>query len=191
MLAARKAVEQELTKEIIMETARDLFVSEGYQNVTMRKVAKVLGYSHGALYYHFRNKAELFYQLVALDFGLLDQKLEEVMNEAGEPQQKLRNILLGYIEFGVTHPNHYQIMFLIQDDEMQNRLQQEPNRSYEKFASAVHSLCGNKMTPILIWSLFLSLHGFVAHYCKRPEQTYSDLEKLAESHVNFLLKGIE
>ncbi|MEW9675170.1 TetR/AcrR family transcriptional regulator [Lentibacillus sp. L22] len=189
-MAARKAVDQELTREVILETARDLFVAQGYQHVTMRQIAKALGYSHGALYYHFKNKAELFYKLVEKDFGLLNEKLDEILKEDTDAGSKMKKILLGYIEFGVKHPNHYRIMFLIQDDDRQSHLQQEPNLTYEKFASALHTLCGNKVTPTIVWSLFLSLHGFVAHYCGHPEETYEDVKRLAESHVEFLIKGL-
>ncbi|GGE35394.1 hypothetical protein GCM10011391_12650 [Pullulanibacillus camelliae] len=191
-MAARKAVDQELTKEKILETARDLFVLEGYQHVTMRQVAKSLGYSHGSLYYHFKNKAELFYSLVVKDFGLLNETLDKILNEDkdADVENKLKRILLGYIEFGIRHPNHYRIMFLIQDDDLQNALQQEPNLTYEKLASALHTLCGSKVTPMIVWSLFLSLHGFVAHYCGHPEQTYEDVKGMAEAHVSFLMKGL-
>jgi AcrR family transcriptional regulator len=189
-MAARKAVDQELTKEKILETARDLFVLEGYQHVTMRQIAKLLGYSHGSLYYHFRNKGELFYSLVSKDFGLLNETLDDVLNKDIDTEAKVKGILLGYIEFGIRHPNHYRIMFLMQDDDLQSDLQQDPNLTYEKFASALHTLCGNKVTPMIIWSLFLSLHGFVAHYCGHPEQTYEDVKGMAESHVSFLMNGI-
>lgn len=183
-------MDQELTKERILETARDLFVSEGYQHVTMRQIAKSLGYSHGSLYYHFKNKAELFYSLVAKDFGLLNETLEKILKEDTALENRLERILLGYIEFGIKHPNHYRIMFLIQDDDLESEFQQEPNLTYQKFASALYTLCGSRVTPMTIWSLFLSLHGFVAYYCGRPEQTYEDVKGMAESHVKFLMKGL-
>ncbi|GAE31960.1 TetR/AcrR family transcriptional regulator [Halalkalibacter hemicellulosilyticus] len=189
-MAARKAVDQELTREKILETARDLFVSKGYQHVTMRHIAQLLGYSHGSLYYHFKNKAELFYSLVEKDFGILNETLDTFIKEDTDVETKLKRILLGYIEFGIKHPNHYRIMFLLQDDDLQTELQQEPNVTYEKFASALHTLCGSKVTPMIIWSLFLSLHGFVVHYCGQPEQTYDDVKGMAASHVRFLMKGL-
>ncbi|WP_066190128.1 TetR/AcrR family transcriptional regulator [Gracilibacillus timonensis] len=189
-MAARKAVNQELTKEIILETARDLFVSEGYQHVTMRKIARSLGYSHGSLYYHFKNKAELFYSLVAKDFNLLNETLDDILQEDTHVEKKLSSILLGYIEFGIKHPDHYRVMFLMQEESLQSKLQQEPNVTYEKFASVLHALSGNQMDPRLIWSIFLSLHGFVAYYCGLPELTYEDVKGMAEQHVQFLLNGL-
>lgn len=190
-MAARKAVAQELSKAKILDTARELFVSEGYQHVTMRKIAGELGYSHGALYYHFKNKAELFNQLVEQDFGLLDQWLDERVREIESPDKQIRGILQGYIQFGLNHPNHYQVMFMVQDDGGKSHLAEQPNHTYQNFAKAIHDLYGHKVTPMLIWSLFLSLHGFVTHYCKRPEVSFKDVKKLAESHVNFLVKGLQ
>jgi AcrR family transcriptional regulator len=187
-LAARKAVEQNLTREMILEAARELFVKQGYQSTSMRQVAKVLNYSHGAIYYHFKNKAELYYALVKKDFTLLNQKLAEVINEEGEPQTKLERILLGFIEFGLNNQSHYEIMFQIKDKELQHHFEQEPILSYERFAQAIFSLYPKQVSPAIIWSIFLSLHGFVTHYCKSG-QSYEDVKELAKSHVQFIMKA--
>ncbi len=66
---ARKAVAQELSRERILTEARELFATFGYRALTMRSIAKAMGYSHGALYYHFNEKAELFYALIKEDFA--------------------------------------------------------------------------------------------------------------------------
>lgn len=189
-MSPRKSVQQELTQEMIMEAARDLFVIKGYQHVSMRQIAKELGYSHGALYYHFKNKAELFYALVEEHFAMLDQKLDEVMQQDIQPREKLENVLLGFIEFGLTHQNHYEIMFLIKDEEVQNFINQGPYKTYEKFARIIFTLCDSKVSIQDIYSIFLSLHGFVTHYC-RHVTTYEEVKSLAEWHVKFLTKSIQ
>ncbi|MFJ7746355.1 TetR/AcrR family transcriptional regulator [Peribacillus sp. NPDC097295] len=189
-MSPRKSVKQELTRAMIMDAARNLFVAKGYQHVSMRQIAKELEYSHGALYYHFKNKAELFYALVEEHFSMLDQKLDDVMHQDIPSREKLENILLGFIEFGLTHQNHYEIMFLIKDEEVQNFINQGPHKTYEKFAHIIFSLCDNKVSIQNIYSIFLSLHGFVTHYC-RHVTTYEEVKGLAELHVKFLIKSIE
>ncbi|RFU62883.1 TetR/AcrR family transcriptional regulator [Peribacillus glennii] len=189
-MTPRKSVETELSRERIMDTARSLFVKEGYQSVSMRKIAKELDYTHGAIYYHFENKAELFYALVKEDFSLLDGVLEKILRQDFGEREKLRKILLGFIEFGLTHPNHYEIMFLTRDEDVQSHLKKGPDQSYELFAHAIYELCGRKVNMKTIWSIFLSIHGFAAVYC-RSGQTYEDVSDLAESHVSLLLKAID
>jgi AcrR family transcriptional regulator len=188
-MSPRKAVDQELTREIIIDAARDLFVKKGYQHVSMRKIANELKYSHGAIYYHFKNKAELFYALVEQDFSLLDQELENILSQTIASRQKLSQLLLGFIQFGLTHQNHYEIMFLTKDEEIKNYLAEGPNKSYERFAQAVYTLTNNKPNLQEIWSIFLMLHGFVAHYC-RSGQTYEDVSELAKLHVNMIISAI-
>ena len=48
------------TQDIILLKARELFLSLGYHKTTMRQIAKEAGISTGPLYFHFRNKAEIF-----------------------------------------------------------------------------------------------------------------------------------
>ncbi|GAA4713864.1 TetR/AcrR family transcriptional regulator [Brevibacillus fulvus] len=188
-MAPRKAVAQELTREAIIDAARGLFQEKGYQNLSMRQIAQTLQYSHGALYYHFKNKAELFYAIVKQDFSLLDDTLDQILSRQLEPSEKLRRVLLGFIEFGLTHRSHYEIMFLIRDKEIQEFVDDGPSHSYEKFAKAVQSLSKNRLGIQTIWSLFLALHGFVTHYC-RNQQSYEEVRSMAEYHVEFLLKGL-
>ncbi|ETI69770.1 TetR/AcrR family transcriptional regulator [Neobacillus vireti] len=188
-MSPRKSVQKELTREMIMDAARDLFVSKGYQHVSMRQIAKELGYSHGSIYYHFKNKAELFYALVEKHFELLDQKLHDVLKQKLDQKEKLKQILVGYIQFGLNHQSHYEIMFLIKDEEVRNFINQGGNRSYENFAQSVSLLSGKELKVQEIWLLFLSLHGFVTHYC-RIVNSYEEVRGLAEAHADFLLKSI-
>ncbi len=188
-MSSRKSAQRDLTREMIMDAARDLFIVKGYQHVSMRQIAKELGYSHGAIYYHFTNKAELFYALVEEHFGMLEHKLIELAQATLAPREKLEAILLGYIEFGLNHQSHYEIMFLIKDEEVRDYLNQSPIETYELFAQTVHSLSEKQLSIQEIWSIFLSLHGFVTHYLRHVLQ-YEDVLDMAKAHVQFLLKGI-
>lgn len=188
-MSSHNSVQRDLTKDMIMDAARDLFIEKGYEHVSMRQIAKELGYSHGAIYYHFTNKAELFFALVEEHFGMLEQKLLQLEQTPLESKEKLEAILLGYIEFGLTHQSHYEIMFLIKDEEVRDFINQSPYKTYEIFAQTVHRLCGGKLSIQEIWSVFLSLHGFVTHYLRHVIK-FDDVSDLAKAHVKFLLKNI-
>ncbi|MEX0377852.1 TetR/AcrR family transcriptional regulator [Bacillus sp. S4] len=188
-MSPRRAVKQELTREMIMNAARDLFVQQGYQHTSMRKIATELGYSHGSIYYHFKNKAELFYAMVEQDFQLLNKKLDEISKRNLSQEDQLKAVLFGFIEFGLKNQSHYEIMFLIKDDELKECLADGPNVSYEKFAKVVFSLCNKRIDTMMIWSVFLSLHGFVAHYCGSG-QTFEELKGFAQAHVEFISKSL-
>jgi AcrR family transcriptional regulator len=193
---ARKAVAQELSRERILDEARLLFAEHGYNTLTMRSIAKSMGYSHGALYYHFSEKAELFYALVTEDFKMLLQRQRDLLarTRMGGMGQ-LEQVMLEFIRFGLENPFHYEIMFLINDDELRQYSRTEQAQCLEMFATVVRSVIsrhpGNEHKMYsLPWSLFMSLHGFIS-YNIRYRQSYQDVKKLADQHVKYLLEGLQ
>lgn len=193
---ARKAVAQELSRERILEEARQLFVEHGYHALTMRSIAKSMGYSHGALYYHFSEKAELFYALVTEDFHMLLDRLKDMLRRTrlGDLGQ-LEKLMLEFIRFGLENPNHYEIMFMIKDPELQHYSRTEQAECLDLFATVVRSVVlkqpdSDKKMYSLPWSLFMSLHGFIS-YNIRYNQSFEDVKKLAEQHVKYLCEGLQ
>lgn len=188
-MASRKSNSQELTRERILQKARSQFVEKGFQQVSMRSIAKLLGCSHGAIYYHFKNKAELFYAIVEDDFSQLNNRLEETMQGSEDNSTKLFNVLLNFIEFGLNHQNQYEIMFLVRNTEVDSLSQAAANLSYQKFAQTIQSLSKKKLEIIDIWSAFLALHGFVSHY-RGYVGNFEEAKLAAKSHVSFIIKGL-
>ncbi|MCR8632504.1 MULTISPECIES: TetR/AcrR family transcriptional regulator [Paenibacillus] len=192
---ARKVVAQELSRDRILGEARQLFAEHGYHTLTMRSIAKEMGYSHGALYYHFKEKAELFYALVTEDFKMLLHRQKDMLSRTrmGDIGQ-LERLMQEFIRFGLENPYHYEIMFMIDDVELQNYSRTEQAQCLELFATVVRSVIarqpGNdsKMYS-LPWSLFMSMHGFIS-YNIRYRQSYDDVKKLAEHHVRYLCEGL-
>ncbi|MHC0036275.1 TetR/AcrR family transcriptional regulator [Pseudoneobacillus sp. C159] len=190
-MSPRKSAQNELSKTVILDVARDMFAKEGYASLSMRKIAQKLGCSHGAIYYHFKNKAELFFEIIKIDFEKLDRVLDDVMeNKNLSKEEKLFQLLYQYIKFGLTNQNHYEVMFLVRDDDVKSYLEEGPNKSLQLFGEAVTSLVIRPITTKEIYSLFLSLHGFVTHYC-RSETRFDDIEILARAHVQFLIKALQ
>jgi AcrR family transcriptional regulator len=192
---ARKAVAQELSRERILDEARGLFASNGYRALTMRSIAKSMGYSHGALYYHFKEKAELFYALISDDFGKLLQRQREVIRHYGKPNIGLLQLLmLEFIRFGLENPNHYEIMFMINDADVRTYSRTEQAQCLDLFASVVREVLSGReewqdKLYTLPWTLFMSLHGFIS-YTIHYRQTYEEVSRLAEEHVKLLCKGL-
>ncbi len=185
-MSARRVVDQELSRQMIMDIAHELFVEQGYQSVSMRKVAKALGYSHGAIYYHFKNKADLFYAMVEQDFAMINTEIDHLMELDMENEKKLEELLLGFIRFGLTYPNHYEIMFLTKDKDLQYYATSAPDQSYQKFSQTIAALTDHRIEIQKIWSAFLMLHGFVAHYC-RTGHTFEEMQHLAYKHTQLIL----
>jgi AcrR family transcriptional regulator len=195
-MTPRKAVKHELSRERILEVAREQFVQHGYRDVSMRGIAKELGYSPGSLYYHFREKADLFSAMTAEDFSQLDGLLEEAVSTSPNPgRDRLELIFLSFIRFGLENKRSFELMFLIQEPGLDCYTTQSKMGSYEKFFIAVSESLqvinhtDRAKNVELIWVLFLSLHGFVSFYV-HSEQSFEDIAKLADLHIQLLLRGL-
>jgi len=90
-----------LSRERILAEAARIFNRLGYHGATLDDVAKALGVTKAALYYHVANKEELLFQCcrVPIEIGL--EGLRRALAQAGAPDEQLRLALACYIE-GMT-----------------------------------------------------------------------------------------
>ncbi len=96
----------------ILDAASRLFVEEGYNRVTMRRIAQRIEYSPTTIYLHFKDKTELFNAVCEETFSQLAAKLERLKRTQMTPIGYLREGLRLYVDFGVSHPDHYTVTFL-------------------------------------------------------------------------------
>ena len=107
----RRARQKEGLREEILDAARTLFVKDGYESVSIRKIADKIEYAPGTIYLYFRDKAEILDSICEETFAKLLRKLEAVEHDTAAPLDKLRRGLRTYIQFGLENPNHYVLTF--------------------------------------------------------------------------------
>ncbi len=112
----RRSPEQvDAMRERIIATARGLFAAEGFQSVSMRKVAAEAGCSPMALYGYFRNKNELLRHVWEQFFDPLFASVAEAAAQAATPQQRLRAMCQAYLAYWLAHPDQYRLVYLNDD----------------------------------------------------------------------------
>ncbi|HBL29869.1 MAG TPA: TetR family transcriptional regulator [Acidobacteria bacterium] len=107
----RREREKAEIREKILEAARELFVSEGYEAVSMRKIADKIEYSPTAIYLHFKDKEAVLRELCESDFYSLAQEFHQIARLA-DPVERLQETGVAYARFALSHPNHYRLMFM-------------------------------------------------------------------------------
>src|SRR5215813_10934402 len=128
----RQERDREAVRRAILDAARDLFVAEGYQNVSIRKIAERIEYSPAAIYSYFPSKDDIFFALAEEGFRLLGtpQTSERAAAlRALPPLARLRAIFWHFYEFSREHPQYFALMFL-------DRSVPRISREYERFAFA-------------------------------------------------------
>lgn len=103
--------EKQQLKTLIIDAARELFITKGVEAVSMREVAKRIGYSATSIYLHFADKEALLRAVCDTDFLALASSLNEIM-QIEDPVDRMRALGQGYAKFALSHPNHYRLMFM-------------------------------------------------------------------------------
>ena len=99
-------------RQAILDAAREMFIAEGYQHVSMRKIAERIEYSPAAIYSYFPRKDDIFFALAAEGFRILADGVTEAVAGVGDPLERLRRGLWAFYQFSKTNPEYFALMFL-------------------------------------------------------------------------------
>jgi AcrR family transcriptional regulator len=122
--------DREAVSRAILDAARELFVSEGYQNVSIRKIAERIEYSPAAIYGYFPSKDDIFFALAEEGFRLLSGPEDLTTREGLQslpPLDRLRELFWHLYAFGREHPQYFSLMFI-------DRHVPRISREYDRFA---------------------------------------------------------
>lgn len=162
----RKEREREEIRRKILDTARDLFAREGYERVTMRRVADAIEYSATTIYNHFEDKDDVVKACCLEDFTQLLGALSTAKPPA-DPLEEIRQLGRAYAAFGRQYPNHYRFMFMTPDKNHELDPDSPGHRSFGLLQAAVERAVVSgrfrEVEPILAAQvLWASLHGVVS-----------------------------
>lgn len=107
----RKERQKTKMKETILSATLKLFSEDGYDNVSMRRIADEVEYSVGTLYLYFKDRDEIFFELHKLGFEIF-YKRQLAVQDIKDPLQRLTEHSLSYIRFAIDQPLYYDLMFI-------------------------------------------------------------------------------
>jgi AcrR family transcriptional regulator len=111
----RQEREREAVSRAILDAARDLFVAEGYQNVSIRKIADRIEYSPAAIYSYFPSKDDIFFALAEEGFHLLFTTQcpdDAAIEESEDAIEAVRAAFWHFYQFSRKHPEYFALMFV-------------------------------------------------------------------------------
>ena len=112
-LKERQERDREAVSRSILDAARELFVTHGYQEVSIRKIAEKIEYSPAAIYSYFPSKDDIFFALAEEGFRLLfSYGASPRAADALDPMDAIRAMFWRYYEFSKEHREYFALMFL-------------------------------------------------------------------------------
>ncbi len=201
----RREREKSETRDKILDAARELFVTEGYEGVSMRRVAEKIEYSPTAIYVHFADKNELFRELCHQDYARLAAVFQSSVIST-DPTERLKQIGAIYIDFGTRYPNHYKFMFMTphppqEPDEVDREMIGNPEvdaYAFLKWAvqQAMDAGCFREEirdAEVVSQTLWASVHGVISLHIAKGEDPWVNWRPLndrAEMMLDITLRGL-
>jgi AcrR family transcriptional regulator len=201
----RREREKSETRDKILDAARELFVTEGYEGVSMRKVAEKIEYSPTAIYVYFADKNELFRELCHQDYA----RLADIFRSSAmstDPIERIRQIGTIYAEFGTHYPNHYRFMFMTphpahEFDDEDRELHGNPEKDAYAFLKwavqqAIDAGCFRedlRDAEIVSQTLWAAVHGVISLQiakCNDPWVEWRPMGERSEMMVEVTLRGL-
>ena len=153
----------------ILDAAKQLFVKQGFDNVSMRGIAAAIEYSPAALYRYFRNKREILSVLRDEGFQRFVLTQQERSEAIPDPLERLRLGGRGYLRFALQEPEYFHLMFSTSCEEvdLEGDCAENSMKSYEIFYENVRECVesghfGQVSVETVVFSLWSCMHG-LAH----------------------------
>jgi AcrR family transcriptional regulator len=202
-VAERRVRERESMKSRILTAATELIREEGYEKLTIRKVADRIEYSPMALYNHFPDKDSILKALA--DEGFARYLKAFPKPSALPPIEELRRYMLSYIQFAVDQPEQYRLVFMtprhgtsVKEAHNDQTVEQIPDgngrAAFTKLVEQV-KLCGKGNESLrnsfaVALCLWTGIHGAASLLITLPHFPFGDHNTHAERTVDFLLSGL-
>ncbi len=158
-------------RRVILDSTRHLLVRDGYKSLSMRKIARAIGYSATSIYLHFENKDALIHALIeeGMDQLLAALKVAEA-EHAGHPVARLEAMCRRFVDFGLENREYYEIMFMLHPEFMERYPAEKYRRARRNLdviaatladgvAQGVFAVDLVRVAASTIWS---ALHGAVS-----------------------------
>jgi len=110
-IAERKIRQKEEVRSSILKAAWQLVIEEGWQALSIRKIAEAIEYSAPVIYDHFANKEAILLELTKQGFQILNDQLLKAKKRSTNPEKQIEAMAYSYWEFAFDNKAYYQVMY--------------------------------------------------------------------------------
>jgi len=168
-------------RKLILDGARKVFLEKGYESASIRSIADEINYSPSSIYFYFKEKGEIFYELHEEGFRLLLSKMQ-VLGHVSDPYERLKAMGAVFIDFAIHNKDFYNLMFIVEEP-LKKKTDGESGRSGNKTLNNLISvveecIAAGKFKGMnaanVSFVILSSLHGMSALFCKDRTSTFTN-----------------
>lgn len=201
-IADRKKLEKEVLRNKILDAANGIIISEGFEKLSIRKIADAIEYSPAVIYNYFKDKAEIVSSILNNNSDKIINMLKKIQFDEQKPDNTLREGLEEYIKLVLENPQYYRAVIM-----SDNPLEQEKTGMMYKGVSEEKQTInymkkiidmgiekelfvqGNgELLAQIIWA---STYGLLSRLIIEKQLSVEQRTRLIQAHIDFMIKGLK
>lgn len=201
-ITERRQSEIENLRRKIIEAASEILAEEGYEKLSIRKVASRIEYSPGIIYHYFKDKAEIVACVVEEGYKNILKGINEAQVDVENPEKAMESTMRSYIDLMLKTPEHFRAILMNDIEEVQEKVN-ILERGISKKRKSVELLCNQirigiekgrfrdmdvELTSQIIWT---STHGLISRLILEKNVSEEQKERLINHHFEILINGIK
>jgi len=200
-ITERRKLEKEIIRKNIIDTASEILVEEGYENLSIRKIANKIEYSPGIIYHYFKDKSEIVTFVVQQGYGRILRSINEVPVDTENPEKTIEQGLRKYIELMLQYPEQFRTVLMNDIKSIQEKVNML-HEGVSKDRKSIQQLCrlvelgiekgkfrdmDIELTAQIIWT---STHGLLSRLILEKNISKQQRERLIDHHFQILISGL-
>ena len=182
----------EQVRQAILDTALEMGMREGFDELSIRKIIKEMNYSTGIIYYHFKDKQEIIDAIEEKETEWLKNKIMEIIESDMDVFLEMEKVFHMSMRLAVEEPEKYNLIVL---QKYSRRKPAKPGWILylaSRLKNAMEAGQIRKMDPekmaFAIWSSFLGFNLMLSRY---PDLTLEMAEEMFRIQFDIILKGVQ
>jgi AcrR family transcriptional regulator len=200
-ISERRQSEIDALRKKIIDAASDILVKEGYDSLSIRKIANKIEYSPGIIYHYFKDKADIITSVAEEGYGRILKSLSEVPVDIENPDKSIEHTFRVYIELMLKIPQQFRAVLLNDIEGIQDKVN-ILKEDVSKERKSLQGLCklielgiekgkfrelDVELTAQIIWT---STHGLLSRLILEKDVTAKQQERLINHHFDILINGL-
>jgi len=188
--------QKEETRINILDAAYAIVKEEGWQGLSMRKIADKIEYTAPIIYEYFSNKDAILQELTGKGFIKLAKELEKAKAKFEKPEEQLEAMWMAYWDFAFTDTEMYQVMFGVQMNCCSQQCSAQ-ERPYKLFTSVIAEIMksSNPTDEVIkqkYFTFFSVIHGLIAiNIINRSEIMETINNQILKDAIGGIIKSIQ
>lgn len=181
----------EMVRQAILDTALEIGMEEGFEELSVRKIINRMGYSTGVIYHHFRDKQEIIDAVEVSQTELMQEKIGLILDDSKNITENMAAVFHEIMLLAFYEPERYNLIVLHKYSRKKQGNPQWFSHISDGLKKGIQEGMIRQMdadkAAFSIWSSFL---GFNLMISRRTNLTLEEAEALYQMQLQIILKGI-